>query len=128
MPTAITHDVSVSVETGFQEERQTADGNTFFFLYKIQIKNLSDQTIQLISRRWEISDPGNGIRVVEGDGVVGVQPVLKPGEQHEYVSGCNLLSDIGRMQGSYFFKREGEEGLIEVTIPSFQLTAPFRMN
>jgi ApaG protein len=98
------------------------------FSYKINIENLSDYTVQLISRHWYIFDSNGTHREVEGEGVIGVQPVIEPHENYEYVSGCNLKTEIGKMSGTYTFKRLVDNQLFEVTIPEFELLCPFKLN
>jgi len=98
------------------------------FAYRIEIRNDSDLTVKLLRRHWYISDASTGMREVEGEGVVGRQPVLEPGEAHQYVSGCNLKSGVGKMRGTYLMERVGSGIRFEVEIPEFTLMVPFRMN
>jgi ApaG protein len=74
-------------------------------------------------RKWEIFDAGDTSKTVEGDGVVGQQPILEPGNKHEYVSGCNLKSGLGKMRGSYYMEKLFDGKQVEVKIPEFQLIA-----
>jgi ApaG protein len=92
------------------------------------IENLSDYSVQLISRHWNIFDSNGTKREVEGDGVVGQQPVIVPGEMHEYVSGCNLQTEMGTMEGSYEMKRLVDNTSLIVQIPKFELITPYRLN
>ena len=126
--TAITHDVKISVETNFQHIHSNGMNVEHIFAYRITIENQSDNTVQLLRRHWIISDSNSEIRQVEGEGVVGVQPVLEPGEKHIYVSGCNLKSDIGKMSGTYLMERLFDGEQFKVNIPEFLLVAPFRLN
>ncbi|WDF55311.1 Co2+/Mg2+ efflux protein ApaG [Mucilaginibacter sp. KACC 22063] len=128
MVTTITDGVKVSVETQYQPEYSNPASDHYMFAYKINIENLSDYTVQLLRRRWDIYDSNGTHRVVEGDGVVGEQPVIEPGKSHEYVSGCNLKSDIGRMKGEYQMIRTMDNALFEVEIPEFFMVAPYRLN
>lgn len=128
MPKSITHDVLVSVETAFEDIQPSHDGLLHLFSYAVRIENRSDTTIQLLRRKWIITDAAHGKRLVEGEGVVGEQPILEPGAFHEYSSGCRLLSDFGRMEGWYYFARQGQSDLLQVVIPPFQLVSPYRMN
>ena len=98
------------------------------FAYRITIENHSDHTIKLLKRHWYIIDSINDKTEVEGDGVIGVQPMLEPGESHQYISGCALRSDIGKMYGTYLMERQFDGDLFEVKIPEFKLIVPFRMN
>jgi ApaG protein len=123
MVTAITNGVKVSVITNYHKEYSNPKLQHFVFTYKIKIENNSPDTVQLISRKWEIVDAGDLMKIVEGDGVVGLQPILEPGEAHEYVSGCNLKSGLGKMHGLYIMERLKDGFTYPVEIPEFQLVA-----
>ena len=128
MVTAITEGVKVSVETIYQPEYSNPASEHFMFAYRIEISNLSDYSVQLMRRQWFIFDSNSSRREVEGEGVVGVQPIIEPGETHVYVSGCNLKTDMGSMQGNYLMKRMTDEVEFEVSIPEFLLIAPYKLN
>ncbi|WP_158856575.1 Co2+/Mg2+ efflux protein ApaG [Lunatibacter salilacus] len=123
MVTAITDGIKVTVEANYQAEFSSPHQQHFVFIYKVTIANESTATVQLLRRKWEIHDAGEQPKVVEGDGVVGQQPVMESGSFHQYVSGCNLRSGLGKMRGKYFMERVMDGQLIEVTIPEFQLIA-----
>lgn len=128
MVTAITQGVKISVDTIFQDEHSNPANEHFMFAYRIEIENLSDFAIQLMRRQWFIFDSNGAVREVEGEGVVGVQPVIEPGKSYTYVSGCNLKTDIGSMKGHYTMARLVDETLFNVDIPEFQLIVPYRLN
>lgn len=128
MTTQITDGVRVSVETVFQSEYSNPEKEHFMFAYKIRIENLTEYSVKLLRRYWFIFDSIGTIREVEGEGVVGLQPLIAPGEAHEYVSGCHLRSDMGSMWGRYEMLREMDRGLLEIAIPKFTLIAPYRLN
>jgi len=128
MPIAITNDIKVSVETAYQADHSNPANEEFMFAYRITIENQSDYTIKLLRRHWFIVDSNIDKREVEGEGVVGVQPVLEPGENHQYVSGCNLKTDLGKMFGEYLMERQIDGKLFKVKIPEFLLVAPFKLN
>ncbi|MDN3586654.1 Co2+/Mg2+ efflux protein ApaG [Pedobacter aquatilis] len=128
MVTAITDGVQVSVETIYQPEYSNPANEHFMFAYRIEISNLSDYPVQLMRRQWFIFDSNSSRREVEGEGVVGLQPIIQPGESHVYVSGCNLKTDMGSMQGTYLMNRLVDDAEFEVEIPEFQLIAPYRLN
>ncbi|MCZ4243202.1 Co2+/Mg2+ efflux protein ApaG [Pedobacter punctiformis] len=128
MVTAITDGVKVSVETVYQPEYSNPANEHFMFAYRIEISNLSDYAVQLMRRQWFIFDSNSSRREVEGEGVVGIQPIINPGETHVYVSGCNLKTDMGSMQGKYLMKRLMDEAEFEVDIPEFTLIAPYKLN
>ena len=128
MTTQITDGVRVSVETLFQSEYSNPEKEHFMFAYKIRIENLTEYSVKLLRRYWYIFDSIGTIREVEGEGVVGLQPEIAPGETHEYVSGCHLRSDIGNMWGRYEMLRELDQEILEIAIPKFSLIAPYRLN
>ena len=100
----------------------------YVFTYRISIENNSQHTVQLLRRHWYIHDANTLVREVEGEGVVGQQPVLEAGESHEYVSGCNLKSGMGKMYGNYLMERVIDGKKFKVKIPEFTMFAPFKLN
>ena len=124
----ITQGVKVSVETEYQPSYSSPSQYHYVFTYRITIENQSDFTIQLMRRQWYIHDAGFQPREVEGEGVVGQQPVLEPGQTHQYVSGCNLKSGIGKMVGTYLMERIVDGTTFRVNIPEFTMVAPLRLN
>ncbi len=128
MSTATTNDIKISVETSYQNGKiPNADGD-HMFAYRVTISNQSDHTIKLLRRHWFIIDSVFGKNEIEGEGVIGLQPIIEPGESHQYVSGCALKSDIGKMYGNYLFEKQFDGKLFRVRIPEFKLIAPFRFN
>lgn len=120
---ATTRSVQVSVEPHFMPERSSADEPLFFWAYTIEITNLGEKIVQLISRRWVIVDAMGQEEVVEGLGVVGEQPVLVPGQSFEYTSGVPLTTPTGIMSGTYrMMERDGDS--FEIEIPAFSLDSP----
>jgi len=128
MVTEITRGIKVVVETEYQPSYSSPSQYHYVFTYKITIENQSDFTIQLKRRHWHIHDAGFTTREVEGEGVVGLQPVLEPGETHQYVSGCNLKSGIGKMVGTYQMERVVDGAFFQVNVPAFVMVAPLRLN
>ncbi len=128
MVTEITQGVKVTVETEYQPSYSSPSQYHYVFTYRITIENQSDFTVQLMRRHWHIHDAAFIEREVEGDGVVGQQPVLEPGQTHQYVSGCNLKSGIGKMVGTYQMERVVDGASFEVKIPEFSMIAPIRLN
>ena len=128
MVTAITKGIQVSVETTYQPDFSNPQQHHYVFTYKVRIENKSNHTVQLLRRRWEIFDAAESRKIVEGDGVVGQQPILEPGETHTYVSGCNLKSGMGKMRGSFTLEKLRDGQLWEVVIPEFQLIATLFQN
>jgi ApaG protein len=100
----------------------------FAFSYHITIENQSKDSVQLMSRHWEIFDSLNNIEFVDGEGVIGKKPVLKPGENHTYSSGCLLCSPYGSMQGYFSMVNFTTTKSFKVIVPAFRLSAPFALN
>ncbi len=128
MVTKITKGVKIIVRTRFQAEHSRPEMNHFLFTYRVLIENNSEYTVQLLRRHWHIFDTNGEHREVEGEGVVGQQPVLMPNEIYEYESACNLITDMGKMRGTYEMMRVIDKQLFEVEIPEFKLIAPHRLN
>ena len=127
METITTNGIRISVETFYQPEQSRPLEQKFIFAYRITIENRSTDTVQLLRRHWFIFD-SNGIkREVEGEGVVGLQPVLEPNESHQYTSWCPLKTEIGKMNGAFLMQR-ASGGLFDARIPEFRLVAPQKMN
>ena len=116
------------METEYQPAYSSPVQFHYVFTYRISIENRGDHTIQLKRRHWFIHDAGKDLKEVEGEGVVGQQPILEPGQSHEYVSGCNLKSGIGKMYGTYLMERMVDGKRFKVKIPEFTMVAPFKMN
>lgn len=128
MKTEVTKGVKVTVSTEYLSEYSSPMQHHYVFAYNITIENQSDFSIQLERRHWHIYDSNGQIREVEGEGVVGQKPILEPGERHSYVSGCNLKTSLGKMQGTYQMRKLVNDYSFKVTIPEFTLMAPFRHN
>jgi ApaG protein len=120
-----TRSIHISVEPFYVQEQSSPEDGRFVFGYRIQIDNQGEETVQLISRHWRITDAIGRTLEVRGEGVVGRQPVLAPGETFEYTSGTPLATPNGIMVGSYqVVTASGEH--FEVAIPAFSLDAPGR--
>ncbi|MCH8888288.1 MAG: Co2+/Mg2+ efflux protein ApaG [SAR324 cluster bacterium] len=127
MDTAVTREVEVSVESFFLESESNPEQNRYSFAYRVQLKNLGRETVQLLSRHWIITDSIGKVQHVKGPGVVGEQPVLKPGASYEYTSGSRLESPMGTMEGTYqMVTDEGEN--FDIRIPMFTLAVPGTLN
>ncbi len=120
---AITNGITVRVAVNFLPEQSAIEAGKWFWVYHIRIENGTNQTVQLLRRQWRITDGHGAVDTIEGDGVVGEQPVLQPGQSHDYVSGCPLNTAHGSMAGQYTFRRE-DGTLFEAAIPYFPLAAP----
>ncbi len=118
-----TDGVTVRVSVTFLPEQSDIDGLRWFWAYHIRIENERDSAVQLLTRHWRISDARGGLHKVDGDGVIGEQPIIQPGKSHDYVSGCPLNTPSGAMAGHFVFAGV-EPDAFEVRIPHFPLTAP----
>ena len=124
----VTCGIKISVETNFEGTFYKNYKIHFAFGYKITIENQSKDSVQLTSRFWNIKDALKDTEIVQGEGVIGKKPVLKPGESHTYNSGCLLSAPFGSMSGYYDMVNFTTSKKFKVTIPSFKLSAPFALN
>ena len=124
----VTEGVRISVRSIFVPEQSSLKHGNFVFAYRITIRNESNYTLQLLSRHWDILDGLGDRRVVEGDGVVGLQPVIEPNNEHTYMSGSVFPTPVGVMQGHYNMVRVSDGTPFQVDIPQFLLIAPFLLN
>jgi ApaG protein len=123
MTTKKPHDISVSVATQFIDEQSKPQDNRYVFAYTITIQNHGSLSARLLSRHWIITDGNGDVREVCGEGVVGEQPLMQPGEGYQYTSGAVLETAVGTMQGSY--QMLAEDGTrFDADIPSFVLSIP----
>jgi len=120
---AITRDIRVTVTPQYLADRSSEEDARFFWSYTIEIVNLGANTVQLKARHWKITDAHGNLQEVKGPGVVGEQPVLRPGERFQYTSGVPLTTPTGIMTGSYQMVSEGGENF-DVEIPVFSLDSP----
>ncbi len=128
MITQVTSGVKVSVEVFYRPDQSNADQSQHIFAYRITITNNSEYSIRLCRRNWFIIDSNATNRQVEGEGVNGEKPIIGTGEAYQYISGCNLDSEIGKMYGSYLMERLIDSKQFYVRIPEFQLVVPYKLN
>ncbi len=128
MVSKISEGIEVSVETFYQPDYSNAVSGEFMFAYRITLENHNSFPVKLHRRHWYIVDSNGTNREVEGEGVVGVQPTLQAGEKYQYVSGCNLHSEMGKMHGLYIMENLHDKSSFEVNIPVFEMIVPFKMN
>ena len=128
MISKISGGVKISVDTYYQPEYSNPLNNEFMFAYRITIENNNSFQVKLLRRHWFIFDSNGDSREVEGEGVVGVQPVIAPGNSYQYVSGCNLRTEMGRMHGTYQMENLNNKKFFEVNIPAFEMFVPFKNN
>jgi len=123
MESAKKYDVNVSTEVQYIAAQSDESKDRFVFSYTVTIRNKGTVPAQLISRHWVITDARNHVQEVRGLGVVGAQPLLKPGEKFEYTSGTALATPVGTMRGSY--QMVAEDGTqFDAAIPEFTLSVP----
>ena len=126
--TLITSGVQITVTTQFRQDFSCLQESVYFHNYRIDIINENDFDVQLISRDWYIFDSLNDPNYVKGPGVVGEQPIIKPGENYTYTSGCELKSDVGMMKGFYTFLNISTTMNFQVFVPTFKLEFPGKLN
>lgn len=120
---AVTHDFQVVVEPSFMADRSQPEEARYFWAYTIEITNLGRKTAQLTHRHWRITDANGKVEEVRGQGVVGEQPMIEPGQSFHYTSGCPLTTPSGIMAGSY--RMVDEDGRVfDIEIPAFSLDSP----
>ena len=120
---AITRGIAVSVEPTYLEANSSPRSSQYFWAYRVTIENQGRETVQLLNRHWMITNARGELTEVKGPGVVGEQPVLRPGESYEYTSGAPLNTPSGMMGGSYQMESESGERL-DIEIPTFSLDGP----
>jgi len=120
---ATTEGIRVEVISIFLPEQSDVSVDRYVFAYRITIANESELTVQLLRRHWFITEDDGTVREVEGEGVVGEQPIIEPGESHEYTSGAVLELPAGSMVGSYKMVRENGD-VFDADIPEFKLAMP----
>jgi len=128
MHSLISQGVQVTVETFYQHDYSKPQEHEHTFSYRITLENQNPFTVQLLRRQWYIFDSIGDYRQVEGEGVVGQQPVIKPGETFQYVSGCNLKSEMGKMWGHYSMIDLSNNKSFRAEIPEFQMIAPMKLS
>lgn len=124
---AMTRRIRVAVVSEFAPERSAPTDQQWFFLYTITITNEGEETVQLLSRHWIITDGSGKVEEVKGPGVVGQQPVLSPGQAFTYTSGCPLSTPFGSMQGTYQMRTAAGDDF-DVTIAPFTLSEPYTVH
>ena len=120
---AVTRDIEVTVAPRFLPDRSSPENGYFFWAYTITLTNLGSETVQLKTRHWRITDALGRLQEVRGAGVVGEEPVIKPGENYEYTSGVPLPTPSGFMAGSYGMVTDGGRDF-DIDIPAFSLDTP----
>ncbi len=127
MSTCETQGVKITARPSYQSERSQPDQNQWLWSYQITVMNTGEESVQLFDRHWVITDAAGGVEEVRGEGVIGQQPVLSPGEEFTYESFCPLPTDFGWMRGAYGMIK-GDGTRFEAAIAPFLLHLPSLLN
>jgi len=128
MVTLTTHGVKITVQSNYEDSHSRPTNRYFIFSYRITIENNTPHTIQLLRRHWYIFDGMSGWSEVEGEGVVSQKPTLYPSEEYQYESFCPLVSEAGKIYGTYLMENKSDGTTFFVNIPVFKLVAPCKNN
>ncbi len=128
LASAITKGILVTVETNYESSSNNPYVVNHLFSYRVQIANQNSFTVKLWRRHWYIIESDGSKRVVEGEGVVGEQPTLEKSTTFQYISACNLNTEIGKMHGTYLMQNIQTQEMLEITIPEFIMVVPFKLN
>jgi len=128
MTTAVSSGIKISVKCNYEEKFSNPENGVFLFSYDIEIENKNAFPIRLLSRHWYIWDSSTQRREVEGEGVIGLQPVIEAGKTYAYKSSCDFTTDTGKMYGHYTMKNLNSGADFQATIPSFMLMVPHKLN
>jgi len=124
----VTEGISIMVETFYQVAQSNPISAEYLFSYRITIENRTLYPVKLLSRHWHIMDSNGTYREVQGEGVVGRQPIIEPGNTYQYTSAAGLRSDMGKMSGTYLIENLFNKKKFNVIIPEFHLIVPAKMN
>lgn len=122
-----TFGIRVNVKTFYLPHASSPKRKHYTFAYHIEIINESEETVQLLSREWLITDAWGNTQRVKGEGVVGLQPVIAPKENHTYTSGTHFPTPIGKMSGFYYMKNLQTNKMMKIVIPTFVMELPYIM-
>ena len=128
MISKVTAGIKISVATSYQPGFSDEKNEEYLFSYAIYIENHNDYCVHLLKRHWEITDGVGFIRIVDGPGVIGKQPIINPFEGFNYDSACDFHTPIGTMEGGYLFKNPQTGELFNVEVPKFTMVAPQKLN
>jgi ApaG protein len=128
MTSKVTLGIKISVSTGYQSGFSSDRQHEYLFSYEIIIDNFNDFRVQLLKRHWKITDGLGMIRVVDGPGVVGVQPIIDSFENYTYQSACDFQTSVGTMEGYYLFRNLDSGKLFKVEIPKFVMVTDQKLN
>jgi len=121
------NNIKIDIKTEYVPELSNNEDSMFYFSYKVKIKNMGSEKVQLLSRHWDIKDGLGRKKSVNGEGVIGKKPIINPGEYYECKSYCPLKTEFGSMDGFYTMKDENGN-LFKTAIPNFGLISPESIN
>ena len=128
MVSVITNGIEITVDVHYQQDYSNPLSQEYMFAYRITIENHNKFSVQLLRRQWYIFDSNGEHREVEGEGVVGLLPIIFNGKPFTYMSGCNLKTEMGKMGGFYMMLAMNNNASFKITIPDFQMIAPHKLN
>ncbi len=128
MNSIITEGILVSVAVTYRPEHSSPLQHEFVFTYTITLENHNHYPVKLLRRNWHIFDSNGMYRIIDGEGVVGVQPVIQAGCSYQYTSACNLNTEMGKMKGAYEMENLLNKKRFKVEIPKFEMVTPFKAN
>ncbi len=128
MVSQVSEGIHISVETFYQPDYSNPVSGEYMFAYRVNIENKNNFPVKLLRRHWFICDATGSLREVEGEGVVGVQPIINTDDNYQYISGCNLRTEIGKMYGTYLMENINNKKQFQVIIPTFKMAVPFKLN
>ena len=120
--------IKINVKSSFISDKSSIKKSIYFFMYRVTIVNNSDKKLQLTNRHWHISDANDNTQVIDGEGVIGEQPILNPGDYFKYSSFCPIKTEFGTMSGYYTFKEVYTDKLYKGILPKFILVTPTQVN
>ena len=121
-------EIKINAKSSFISDKSSIKKSIYFFMYRVTIINNSDKKLQLTNRHWHISDANDNTQVIDGEGVIGEQPILNPGDSFKYTSFCPIKTEFGTMSGYYTFKEVYTSELYKGIIPEFILVTPTQVN
>lgn len=128
MDSIVTHGVRVSIVAAYQENISNPLEHEYVFAYRVRIENGTSHALKLLSRHWTVTESTGVRRIVEGEGVRGIQPWIPAGLHHAYSSWCRLHTEMGSMRGHYWMYREDDGERFKIQVPEFHMLAPMKLN
>ena len=124
----ITNGIKISVVTNYEVHHSQPQQSYYVYSYRVVIENMTNSPVQLLRRHWKIMESNGRFREVEGEGVIGQQPIIPPKKHHQYTSASRMGTDLGKMYGTYSMRRLDDDHHFKVKIPVFLLFPPHKLN